>query len=290
MQRLTTSLLVIGALCTGASARADVAPPHINVAPVGAKKAAKKGPEKPILVSAEARAKATAYTDGKSHYLVVVPDERSVVRLYYGDGKRLFRVPIEGHGMASGWDFQDPRFMNKTANPDFRGIDWRLMSAAKQDDAKKTLEVRCGERTATFTRVAEAAERALIDGASYEQTLRRFRPYALARDNTGVYYYVDRGYDEEDPTAPKNFRLFVGQRGNLKQQKMTNVVSDSQGDIFSTKTGDLRLVLSKTESEWVESGKSRKLLWVEPMQNLHMIFTELGVYIGERLGTPCDDL
>ena len=139
------------------------------------------------------------------------------------------------------------------------------------------------------TRVAEAAERALIDGASYEQTLRRFRPYALARDNTGVYYYVDRGYDEEDPTAPKNFRLFVGQRGNLKQQKMTNVVSDSQGDIFSTKTGSLRLILNKNESSWVEGKKQTKLVIVPVEDNLPMIYGELGVYSGERLGTPCDD-
>ena len=67
------------------------------------------------------------------------------------------------------------------------------------------------------------------------------------------------------------------------------MVSDSEGDIFSTKSGDLRLVLNRSESEWVVSGKSSKLLWVEPHRNLHMISADLGVYISERLGTPCDD-
>ena len=71
---------------------------------------------------------------------------------------------------------------------------------------------------------------------------------------------------------------------------MTNVVSDSEGDIFSTKTGSLRLILNKNESTWIEGKKQRKLVLVPVEDNARMIYTELGVYTGERLGTPCDDL
>ena len=52
-------------------------------------------------------------------------------------------------------------------------------------------------------------------------------------------------------------------KGNLKQLKMTNVVADSEGEIFSTKTGELRLVLNKSEYAWVQAGAPLKLLPVD---------------------------
>ena len=94
-----------------------------------------------------------------------------------------------------------------------------------------------------------------------------------------------------EPEDTKNFRLCAGIKGAMKLQKMTNVVSDSEGDIFSTKTGSLRLVLDKHETIWVQSEKKTKLVFLDPVEDNHvMIYTDLGVYTGEPLGTPCDDL
>ena len=72
--------------------------------------------------------------------------------------------------------------------------------------------------------------------------------------------------------------------------KMTNVVSDSQGDIFTTKKGELRLVLDQTRSVWIAGKKETALTSVPVDANRIMIYTDLGVYAGQRLGTPCDDL
>ena len=71
---------------------------------------------------------------------------------------------------------------------------------------------------------------------------------------------------------------------------MTNVVSDSEGDVFSTKTGSLRLIIDRRESTWIEGEKPRKLMLVPVRQNLGLIYNELGIYAGQRQGTPCDDL
>ena len=72
--------------------------------------------------------------------------------------------------------------------------------------------------------------------------------------------------------------------------KMTNVVSDSQGDIFTTKKGELRLVLDRDHPSWF-AGKNETALLNLPLEdNRIMIYTDLGVYAGQRLGTPCDDL
>jgi len=74
-------------------------------------------------------------------------------------------------------------------------------------------------------------------------------PHVFARDDAGVYYYVDR---IAKVYGGKGFRVFVGKKGAMKQLALTDVASDSEGDVFSTKTGDLRLVRNHTES-----GKTR---------------------------------
>ena len=93
-----------------------------------------------------------------------------------------------------------------------------------------------------------------------------------------------------EPEDSKAFRLFAGPKGNLKPLKMTNVVSDSEGEIFSTRTGSLRLVLNKDDYAWVNGKEHLKLVPVPIEDNHVLIYTDLGVYTGQRLGTPCDDL
>jgi hypothetical protein len=52
----------------------------------------------------------------------------------------------------------------------------------------------------------------------------------------------------------------------------------------------LRLVLDRKESTWVK-GKSRLSLASLPIEdNAVLIYRDLGAYLGQRLGTPCDDL
>lgn len=251
---------------------------------------------KPAFDAAARKAMALC-TDGKGHYVAFAArsdrqkDVRFAHRILYGDGKRMYLVPVEDLWGMTGDHFLDPRNLNPTANASFRGIDWRLYSFAELDRNKARCEVQCGERRTALKIVEPAQAAALLDKAEIERGPRRFRPHALARDNEGVYYYVDNGFW---PEAHKSYRLFVGRKGSLAQQKMTDVVTDSEGQIFATRTGSLRLVLGRNESMWVENGKDgrekiKKLLLVPPQDNLQMIYNDLGVYLGERLGTPCDD-
>ena len=227
-------------------------------------------------------------TDGKGHYVVVAPrDEDQGIQLYYGDGKKFVET-ARPEGYASGMSFLDPRFFNKTANPSFRGIDWRVYSHVQLDAKQKTCALQCGERELALTVMDGAQARELLRKAAYAPNPQQYVPYALLRDSRGIYYYVDRGFL---PSESKSFRVFIGPRGDLKPQKMTNVVSDSEGEIFSTKKGDLRLVLDKQLTPmWIDSAKkSVELRPVPVSENLPLIYNELGVYTGARLGTPCDD-
>ncbi len=215
-------------------------------------------------------------TDGKQHFVVIEPFAAdSFEGFFYGDGKTLYQQRVSG-GSANGHEsfgksFWEPRSRQRTS------LDFK-------DDK---YSVQCEERTTELKPLPDADATKLLDSAKFYKARWKRQAYALARDNTGKYYYVDK---MREPEGNKSFRLFAGPKGALKPQKMTNVVSDSAGDIFATKTGELRLVLNNNESLWQQNKKITKLIALPLDDNHVMIYSELGVYSGEKLGTPCDDL
>lgn len=228
--------------------------------------------------------KLTLLSDGKGHYVAVTPMPADQRELFYGDGKTFFQVPLVGASRnGDKWEhaFAEPRLTegNRGEGSGYVGFDGQ------------SYRVECGKRVTPLTPVAAAESKTILGSGKFVVSPRKFRPYALSRDDRGTYYYVDRGYHDKDRAR---FRVFIGQKGNLKPQQMTNVVNDPSGDIFSTKTGTLRLVLNKDPQElkWVFGKKSSPLVRVSLDINtmIASIYNEFGVYSGERLGTPCDDL
>ena len=227
-------------------------------------------------------------SDGKGHYLAVLPyAKRRELEvdpaLFYGDGKRLYSLPIQGGGMngPDTWNyaFAEPRL----------AVGGREEGSGYLALREGQYKVSCGDREVVLTPVKAETAAPLLGAAQYLRSPRQHRPHALMRDDQGTYYYIDRGYHKG---SERSFRIFAGPRGALKPLRMTNAVSDSEGDVFTTKSGTLRLLMNKENASWVERGKERKLtrVPVDFNRNVAMIYNELGVYIGERLGTPCDDL
>jgi hypothetical protein len=223
------------------------------------------------------KSKLRIYTDGKRHYIALVPFEWSGPFFFYGDGETFWGQRSFGGGRdgdeAFNRSFWEPRVAD------------RAHSMFELRDKRYTLK--CGDRQTTFTPVPEAEAASMIASAHFMRPRWKRQSYWLARDDKAQYYYVDR---MREPEGNKSFRLFVGPKGSLKMQKMTNIVSDNKGDVFSTKTGQLRLVTSGTEGAWVQ-GKARTQLTIVPIEDNHvLLYKDLGVYTGEKLGTPCDDL
>jgi hypothetical protein len=230
------------------------------------------------------KGKLTVWSDGKKHFvaLVMTTDFDSPI-FWSNDGKSFYQLRVHGGG-GEGDDANlkrmDRTFWEPRVNAGYQSsLDWTSET--------KKLTVQCLERKTELEKLADDEAKKLISGGKFHKARWGRYAYALARDNTGKYYYVD---NVREPEGAKNFRLFAGAKGNMKQQKMTNVVSDSQGDIFSTTHGELRLILSKQDSTWIANEKPHKLVWVPVDDNHIMIYTDLGVYTGEPLGTPCDDL
>jgi hypothetical protein len=241
--------------------------------------------------------KTAVCTDGKSHFVVVAPSEKQSKQIFYGDGKTLVRVPLPPW-VLTGDNFFEPRFFAKTKNSNFRGLDMRLYASVDFDADKQTCSASCGERKTDLKILDADAKKALLGKATIEAPLQKRAPHRLARDDSGKYFYVDKG---NTPETEKSFRLYVGPKGAMKLQKMTNAVADSEGEIFTTKSGSLRYVTDRQKPPtWIQGGKKTTLTVVpieavdektgEPINNYQLIYNELGVYLGEKLGNPCDDL
>jgi hypothetical protein len=232
-------------------------------------------PPKPAEL-APVKDKLKVLSDGKKHYIVINPTELSDEHFYYGDGKTFYGQRT-GSAARNGDDFSrtfwEPR------------VKARYMAELQFQDKK--FDLQCDERHTEFKPVDAAEAKAILDGAKFFGPRWQHMAYALARDNTGKYFFVDKLREPEDN---KVFRVWAGMKGAMKPQKLVNIVSDSEGDIFATKTGSLRVVLDKNESLWTAGKNETKLKLLPIEDNVVLIYSELGVYTGLPLGTPCDDL
>ncbi|HEX5661492.1 MAG TPA: hypothetical protein VFX59_30090 [Polyangiales bacterium] len=216
----------------------------------------------------------------QKHVVLIGPREAPHHGLAYGDGQ-TFSYVRSPEALGDGWFFE-PRQRNEKNNDNFRGLDLRVFSHVEPSSCELT----CGAREVSLQPISGAAKDTLLTNAKYVESPMQREPYALARDKAGTYYYVDHGVT--DATA-RDFKLYRGPRGKLKPLAMKDVVSDSEGEIFASTSGKLRLVLGKQSAQWIAGGTSA--LTLLPLgENYTLIYNELGVYLGAQLGVPCDDL
>ena len=228
----------------------------------------------------EYKDKLKVLTDGKGHYVAVMPftigDGPDTGLLFYGDGKTFF-AQRRISGGRNGDESFDSTFWEPRVNAGYK---------ASFGMHQKKWSIQCDERVTELKLLEPDEGKKIVSAGKFMKPLWKRRAYALARDNEGVYYYVDRA---REPENSQDFRVFRGPKGAVKPQQMVNVVNDSEGDIFITKAGKLRLVLDKHETVWLTGAKQVKLTPIPIEDNHVMIYTNLGVYAGEKLGTPCDD-
>jgi hypothetical protein len=241
---------------------------------------AKPEPATPSDISA-VKDKLVIWSDGKKHFIAMVMTSATGSPIFWSsDGQSFYELRLRS-GASDGYDDDLKRLDRNFWEPRQRG------GEAGLDYTKESqqLVVECGARKTPMEKLDEPQK--IIGAARFWKPRWPRYAYALARDDTGRYFYID---NVREPDGAKSFRLFVGPKGNLKLQKMLNVVSDSQGDIFATARGELRLILAKQDSTWIAHEKPTKLVWVPVEDNNVLIYTDLGVYAGELMGTPCDDL
>ena len=246
---------------------------------------------------ADVKTRLKLVTDGKGHYLAFDPAGSFRGPMFYSGDAKTFHLLRSSGGGASSDTFSaslwDPR------------IDWKINGTASFDWKEGKYSVNCPPKTTDLKPVAADETKKILGGATLLQPKWTRRPHKLARDDQGNYYFVDCARDDNSRggACERDWRLYVGQRGKMKLQQMTNIVHDTEGEIFATKSGELRLVLTDEASagenpvqrkdlglKWVAGKVANPLINVPVDVNARMIYTELGIYDRERLGTPCDDM
>lgn len=239
------------------------------------------------LDASEFRDKLMVLTDGQGHYIAVDPEAPYGGNAFTGDGKVFARIPTIG-GVRNGteaWSITvwDPRVRHGSNSP----------ASVSMNDSGKSYTVTCAKKTTTLTAMPADAGKKLLSGATFVPPTWTRLPEKLLRDDTGTYYLVDR-YRSQELNDRRDFRVFAGPKGNMKQLPLKDVVDDEQGLILATRNGNLRLVTSadgKFEGKWIQGKAITPLVEVslDSLNNAKMVYMDLGPYSGQRLGTPCDD-
>jgi hypothetical protein len=219
------------------------------------------------------------YVSPKSHAFEKTDDAEKWV--FFGDGKSMYQQRIIGSSQTD------------------KGLEWNLWSPRARDmvaatlsllDKEQRLDCRAhmkddgmGRRQLVQLHSDEAAT--FFKNAKFYPQLHTRSAHFLARDDDAHYYYVDTLRDD---LGGNGYRVFMGMKGAMKQLPMSNMASDSAGEIFATKSGQLKIVAGKTGSAyWIKNGRKTELTIVPVFDNRYLVYRELGIY--GSLGVVCDD-
>ena len=196
-----------------------------------------------------------------------------------GTSTQLFEQEINGRGIDSSekWSFA-------IASPRSRGFK-NLEALVTFSKAKFTVSCTTEETVPAWTPLSEAEAQAVVKKATFRTSALVHRPVVLARDEAGIYYYVDRLRDD---LGGQGYRVYAGKRGALKQMPLRDVAIDSGGMVFATKKGELQLTLNTPSGAvWNSKGKARTLKVLDLVTESYLIHRELGIY--SAFGAACDE-
>lgn len=225
--------------------------------------------------------------DADGGIYVVLNERDKDVHLFYGTGrdKVLYDQILEGGSGRDGDAWNVSVHAPRTVYP-FMG------QVGRRKDL--TFFRQCGnydKNTAELTQLTGDKANEILDKYQFVTTSVLRRPYLLARDDRGVYYYVDELRPVYGGTG---HRVFVGKKGALKQMALTDVTIDTAGSVFATKTGDLRLVNTVVEgkdkptAQWIRGEKKSELVYLDLYMNQPLIYRDLGLY--KIPGTICGNI
>ena len=148
----------------------------------------------------------------------------------------------------------------------------------RKDDG--SYERACVDEKAGLTEVTGDKAKEIIEKWKFVTPAIAWTPVMLARDDRGVYYYVDKLLPAYGGGGD---RVWVGKKGGLKQQTLSDVTHDSGGSVYSTKSGDLRLVVNGEAADqksavWIRGEKKTELKFLDWYMNQALITRDLGIY------------
>lgn len=224
----------------------------------------------PLPDAATLRDRLSLVTDGKGHYAAFAKDGGTDGPFLYGDTKALYAQRVIGG--------------SREGDVAFSFTFWEPRARASFDFRNNTYVLSCGDKNTTLQIVKGDAKKLLAGMALLEPRWQR-QGYALARDDQGTYYYVDQTRDAKNK---KDFHFYRGTKGAMDYIPLSDTLSDSGGDVFMTTNGRFAVNTRYQGAEWAIGSQKTPLFFLDLYDHADFIYTELGVYKDERLGSACD--
>lgn len=221
--------------------------------------------------------------DGSGHYLALLPT-RELDLTFYGDGRTFHQLRIRGGSIDRGAGRSSRRFWSPISTD---------ADIVMQPGQKWT--VQCSDRTTPMVPLSAGDTREMLNKARFVKPFWKRQALILARDDRGSYYYVDKIRDdrsahdrERDPNPPRGYRLYIGRKGRMVEQRLTDAVEDSKGMVLSIKKADLTVDFDTSSATFSSGKRKEKLVFLPVEDNTMLIYRDLGLY--QKLGIPCDDM
>jgi hypothetical protein len=232
--------------------------------------------DKPFVVGDHADQLAVYRDELGSFYVVPVATAPKDIAewVFFGDAKKLYQQRIKSSYTSSNG-----------------GFDWYVWAPRAKGLPFGLLE-RMGDKLSLTCHAKDAHElvqlgadeaKAFLARATLLPPLWRHQAHLLARDDDGVYYYVDSSIDD----AYTDLRVFIGLKGAMKELALTNVVHDSAGELYVSKSGTLKVLAGNRNAVWTKDGKKSELTVVDLQRDQYLVYRELGIY--GQLGAVCED-
>lgn len=257
--------------------------PTAPMPPPGRAKVPRSFAEATTIVPLADRAGLTVYSDERGHYLAAAPLEAATRPVFAGTKKKLFLQEVVASGAdgssTHGFAFWDPR-ATREADAVFE---------VRDGEAR----VRCGGSEAALKPLPRAEASKILTGATFYKPRWLREAHALAGDDEGNLFYVDRARGGAGRAGRgADYRLFAGPKGALTHQEIVDIAGGG-GDslILITASGRLKLGRAadgRSTAEWTAGDGRRVLRVLDVSRDGALVHRDPGVYGGEPVGTPCD--
>jgi hypothetical protein len=236
--------------------------------------------ERSIPVPLRLRGEMTVFGDGQGGFLALAPFGEKESPVFFGSAGKLYRqeVAARREQETTGYEVAlwDPRVPGGQALVSLRG-----------DRAV----IRCGDRQLELQALGLRERRRLLVATTYYAPPFVRKPVGLARDDEGNFFFLD---DAREPgQRGPDYRLYAGPKGALARLEIEELGREGDAVLLRTAQGRLRFRREGEaggQADWLAGGGKRALAWLDTAGQGPMIFGELGVYGGQRLGTVCDPL
>jgi hypothetical protein len=147
----------------------------------------------------------------------------------------------------------------------------------------------CGTNRMELTPVDKSTGESLLSGAQFTQPLWNRQSHYLARDDYGVYYFVDKPMNYDDAKIDESsYRVFIGWKGEILQSPLKMVAQDSVGEVYGMTNGNRRIVINNGSGRYFDGDEVRVLHALNFYMDSGLMYRDGGVYGNAPQGTPCD--